>query len=255
MTIRTVIVDDEPLARRRIRRYLREHADVDVVGECGDGETAFATIRDQAPELLFLDVQMPELDGFALLRALRLHRPPAVVFTTAFDEHAVRAFEVNALDYLVKPIARDRFNESLTRARAALAAGPNKTFNARAASALAAVTSQEKPLARLVVRRNGRSIFVNTQDVRWIEADRNHVRLHIGAEHFTHAESISRLEERLDAARFVRVHRSAIVNVEWIAEMQPWFRGDAVLILRDGTRVTLSRTHRAKLAALVGQTL
>jgi two-component system LytT family response regulator len=251
MTIRALIADDEPLARRRIRRFLRDQPDVDVVGECGDGESTIAAIRDAQPDLLFLDVRMPDLDGFGVLRALRHRRPPAVVFTTAFDEHAVRAFEVQALDYLVKPIARDRLHASVARARAVL----GDDARPRAWDAVVATLATQRPLSTLVVKRDGRSLFVRVDDVRWIEADRNHVWIHTASDRFAYAETISRLETRLDARRFVRVHRSTIVNVGYVAELQPWFRGDAILILRDGTKLGLSRSHRPKLAALLGQPL
>jgi two-component system LytT family response regulator len=255
MTMRALIVDDEPLARRRIRRLLREHVDVEVVGECGDGASAVAAVAADTPDLLFLDVQMPDFDGFRLLRALR-PRPRAIVFTTAFDEYAVRAFEINALDYLVKPITRDRFDESVARARLALAEAPRvRDRDARFEAVMTNLESGARPLTRLVVRRDGRSLLVDVADVRWIEADRNAVVVHTGRDQFSYAESISRLEAKLDPNRFVRVHRSAIVSVECVVEVQPWFRGDAVLILRDGARVTLSRSHRAAFSALLGQTI
>jgi two-component system LytT family response regulator len=253
MTITALIVDDEPLARRRIRRFLRNHPDIAVGGECGDGEEALAALRETPADLLFLDVQMPDLDGFALLKAARSRRPPVVIFTTAFDDYAVRAFEVNALDYLVKPFSRARFDESVARARASLAGGGDTRLDARLETAMDQLA--RRPLTRLVVKRDGRSLFVDVDDVTWIEADRNQVVLHTDRAVFPYGESISHLESRLDPSRFARIHRSTIVNVERIVEMQPWFRGDAVLILRDGTRLTMSRTHRPRLAALLGQAI
>jgi two-component system, LytTR family, response regulator len=191
---------------------------------------------------------MPDLDGFAVLRALGGRRPAALIFTTAYDEYAVRAFEVSAVDYLTKPIGRPRFDAAVSRARAALASDSGRA-GARVRDALDRLAARP---ARFVVKRDGRSIFIDADDVTWIEAERNDVRLHTQRGRFTHHEPISRVETRLDPSRFVRVHRSSIVNVEHIAELQPWFRGDAILILKDGARVTLSRTYRPRLAALLG---
>jgi two-component system LytT family response regulator len=248
--MRALIVDDEPLARRRIRRLLRPHADVEIAGECGTASEAIEMAHELSPDLLFLDVQMPDFDGFAVIDALGERRRAAVVFTTAFDDYAVRAFEVNAVDYLTKPISRARFDDAIGRARTALEdRGASKRIRA-AFEQLA-----NRPVSRLVVKRDGRSLFIDPDDVSWIEADRNDVRLHTSTGVFRYAEPISRLESKLDPARFVRVHRSSIVNVARIAELQPWFRGDAVLIMKDGARITLSRTYRPKLAALFGQAL
>lgn len=249
--MRALIVDDEPLARRRIRRLLRPHADVEIVGDCGTATDAIEMARALEPDLLFLDVQMPDFDGFAVLRALGTARPAAIVFTTAFDEYAVRAFDVHAADYLTKPIARARFDAAVARARESLGRGAGRAMTDGIRATLDQLA--RRPLSRLVVKRDGRAIFVDVDDVSWIEAERNDVRLHTTRGTFKHAEPISQLETRLDPSRFVRVHRSAIVNVERIAEIQPWFRGDAVIILKDGARVTLSRSHRPKLTALIGR--
>lgn len=251
--MRAMIVDDEPLARRRIRRLLRPHADIEIAGDFGTAAEAVEMARELEPDLLFLDVQMPDFDGFAVLDALGTRRPAAIVFTTAFDDYAVRAFDVNAVDYLTKPIARARFDEALIRARTALDRSLGRDGMGRVHAALEQLA--QRPISRLVVKRDGRAILIDPLDVSWIEADRNDVRLHTSTGVFHYAESISRLESKLDPARFVRVHRSSIVNVERIAELQPWFHGDAVLIMKDGARITLSRTHRSRLASLLGQAL
>jgi two-component system LytT family response regulator len=247
--VRALIVDDEGLARRRIRRLLRPHRDVEIAGDCGSGSEAIEMAHDLVPDLLFLDVQMPDLDGFAVLRALGSRRPAAVVFTTAYDEYAVRAFEVSAVDYLTKPIARSRFDAAVERARAALSGADRPATQARLRDALVRLAARP---ARLVVKRDGRAIFVDPDEISWVEAERNDVRLHTTRGSFRYHEPISRVETRLDPARFVRVHRSSIVNVDRIAELQPWFRGDGILIMKDGARVTLSRTYRPKLAAILG---
>jgi two-component system LytT family response regulator len=252
MTLRVLIVDDEPLARRRIRRLLRAHPDATVIGECGNADEAMEIARRELPDVLMVDVQMPGLDGFGLLRALGTQRPRAVVFTTAFDEYAVRAFEVNALDYLVKPFNRARFDDALSRARAALQLPNAVALMSRAGHALNELGAS-RAASRLVVKRDGRTLVVDVADVQWIEAERNGVRVHTGKGVFALGEAISQLERRLDSAHFVRVHRSTIVNVACIAEVQPWFHGDAVLVLQSGARVRLSRTHRPRLAALLGQ--
>jgi two-component system, LytTR family, response regulator len=257
--IRALVVDDEPLARRKIRRLLRGVPDVVVAGECGDGAAAAAMLRDVAPDLVFLDVQMPGLDGFAVLDALPAGRAPAVVFTTAYDEYAARAFEVRALDYLVKPFSRARFDEALRRAREALARAGGGAGGAvpdpRLAALLEELRAERARPERLVVKEDGRVRLVAVDDVDRVEAAGNYVRVHAGGASHLVRESMAALEPRLDPRRFVRVHRSTIVNVARIREIQPWFRGDLVLILRDGARVTLSRTYRERLRAVLGPTL
>jgi two-component system LytT family response regulator len=248
---RVFVVDDEPLARRRIKRLLRVHADMDVVGECDNGQDAIAGVTGSKPDLLFLDVQMPELDGFGLLDALSGSRPAAVIFTTAFEEHAVHAFEVHALDYLVKPFTRARFDAALDRARGTLLAN----ISVRGAREALRDIGVARELSRLVVRKDGRAIVIDVDDITWIEAERNNVRAHTSKGTFAVNEPISVLETKLDRATFVRVHRSAIVNVRRISEVQPWFHGDAVLVMHDGSKVRLSRTHRARVSELLGNTL
>jgi two-component system, LytTR family, response regulator len=255
--IRALIVDDEPLARRKIRRLLRGAPDVVVAGECGDGAAAAAMVRELAPDLVFLDVQMPGLDGFAVLDALPPTRAPALVFTTAYDEYAARAFEVRALDYLVKPFSRARFDEALRRAREALArpGGTGTAPDRRLAALLEELHAERARPERLLVKEDGRTRLVPVDDIDRIEAAGNYVRVHAGGASHLLRESMAALEPKLDPRRFVRVHRSAIVNVARIREIQPWFRGDLVLILRDGARVTLSRTYRERLREVLGQAL
>ncbi len=247
--IRALIVDDERMARKRLRTLLSREADVEVVGECATGRSAVDTIRARAPHLVFLDVQMPEMDGFGVVRALGADAAPLIVFVTAYDQYAIQAFEVSALDYLTKPFDRDRFQSTLARARRRIElAGAVGVDEVR--SRLATLLSRLDAPAyadRLMVKGGGRVIFLQTDEVDWIEASGNYVKLHAGREtHLLH-EGIGSLAERLDPARFIRIHRATVVNVGRIREMQPWFHGDAVIVLRDGTKLSVSRTYRKRL--------
>jgi two-component system, LytTR family, response regulator len=246
MTIRTLIVDDEPLARTRLRSLLEREPDVTVVGECGDGRRAVALVDELEPDLLFLDVQMPVLDGFGVLEALDPDRMPAVIFVTAYDRYAIRAFDVHALDYLLKPFDRDRFQRALARARSQIAA------NEKAQVLPHYGPSQRRPLQRLVIKSLERVFFLRLEEIDWIEAAGNYVKLHVGAETYLRRETMTALEDRLNTDQFVRVHRSTIVNLDRIQELQAWFHGDYKVILHDGTQLTLSRGYREKLQEQLG---
>jgi two-component system LytT family response regulator len=241
--IRVLIADDEPLARERIRELLGQRDDVAVVGEARDGEEAVRMISDAAPDLLLLDVQMPALDGFEVLASLEPEQTPAVVFITAFDEYAVRAFEVRALDYLVKPFHRARFHEAVDRAIA-------KPRDLDAIRELLAEVRRPW-LTRFVVRSADEIYFVKAADVLWIESAGNYVKLHAdGKEHIVRT-SLRELEQRLDPALFVRVHRSAVVNLDFIKKLEPYFHGEFVITLKDGSRLTSSRSYSARLRQLL----
>jgi two-component system LytT family response regulator len=251
VAIRTLIVDDEPLARQRLRALLEADPDVELVGECGDGREAVAVLQKIRPDLVFLDVQMPALDGFGVLAAVG-GRLPVVVFVTAHDRYALRAFEVHALDYLLKPFDKDRFHTALARAKAQVRREQDGAVSQRLLDLLKDVREPRNALGRLVVKSGGRVYFVRVEDIDWVEAAGNYVRLHVGKEDHLLRESMAGLEARLDAARFLRIHRSTIVNVERIRELQPAFHGDYAVILRDGTELTLSRGYRDRLQALLG---
>jgi two-component system LytT family response regulator len=253
--IRTLIVDDEPLARQRVRALLEGEPDVEVVGECGDGRRAAAAIAELKPDLVFLDVQMPHLDGFGVLDAVRADHLPAVVFVTAYDRYALRAFEVHALDYLLKPFDRERFHKALGRARAQLRREPGADVSRRLLALLEDVQGARKGLERLVIKSGGRVCFVRTDEIDWVEAAGNYLRLHVGGEVHLLRETMNRLEARLDPARFLRIHRSTMVNIERIQELQPTFHGEHVVLLRDGTELTLSRGYRDRLQELLGGSL
>jgi len=262
--IRVLVVDDEPLARSGMRRLLERDREVTVVGECADGRTAIEQVHRLEPDLILLDIQMPEADGFEVIREVGPDRMPRVIFTTAFNQFAVRAFEVNALDYLVKPFDDDRFTAALQRAKNALATAEVGDLGRRLASLLATSGSLPGPAVspptesyppRLVVRDQGRSLFVRVDELDWVEAADYYVKLHVGRQVHLLRETMSAMEGRLDPARFVRVHRSAIVNLDRVKEIQPYFHDEHVVILQCGTRVRLSRSRRLRLETLLGQRL
>jgi two-component system LytT family response regulator len=244
MTIRCLIADDEPLARERLRTLLREEPDMEIVAECPDGPKTVAAVHKHAPDLLFLDVQMPALDGFGVLEALPAEKIPVLIFVTAYDQYALQAFEAQALDYLLKPFDRERFRKALRRARDQVRRRHESGINPRVIELLESLQARKKYADRLVVRAAGRVWFLRVEEIDWIEAAGNYVKLHAGKEAHLLRETMNAMEARLDPATFRRIHRSTIVHLERIKEMHPWFKGDYVVILRDGTRLTLSRNYR-----------
>jgi len=251
--IRTLVVDDEPLARERVLALLQQETDIEVLAECGDGAQAVSAIQEQTPDLVFLDVQMPGCDGFEVIRHIGADRMPIVVFVTAYDEYALRAFEVHALDYLLKPFAKERFQQTLQHAREAIERRRAGDLGRRLLALVNDVKPEPTRVERLVVKSGGRVFFLRTDEIDWIEAAGNYVRLHLGAESHLFRETMNRMEARLDARQFARIHRSRIVNTDRIKELQPWFNGDYVVVLRDGTRLTLSRGYRDKLQQRLGR--
>lgn len=251
MAIRALIVDDESFARKGLRTLLRDDEDITIVGEAPNGRRAVTAIRELRPSLVFLDVQMPELDGFGVIDEVGVDAMPATIFVTAYDQYALAAFEVHAVGYLLKPFDRDRFARTLQHAKRRLAQPAEQGLGPEALKMLDALRSQRRYTDRLLVNTDGRIIIVKTADLRWIEAADNYVRLHVGtgSGYLLH-ESMRALEERLDPAHFVRVHRSAIVNVDWIKEIQPWYAGALVVILQGGERLTVSRSFRDRVLAL-----
>ena len=247
--MQVLIVDDEPVARRRIRSLLEAYPEITLVRECEDGAEAVTAITDHAPDLVYLDVQMPELDGFEVIRAVGAEHMPAVVFVTAYDRYAVRAFEVDALDYLLKPFDAARFDAAYQRARRHLALAG--TGRAEQLQALLDRLGPVPALDRFVVRDGARSIVVRTADIDWIEAADNYVRLHIGPRYYLLRGKISSLEARLDSRMFFRIHRSALVNVERVVELRS-DRGGASVMLRSGRRLSVGETRRAALRARLG---
>ena len=257
--IRTLIVDDEPAARAAIRSLLADDPEVNLVGECADGRSALRAIQDDAPDLLFLDVQMPEMDGFSLLRELDPSELPVVVFVTAYDQYALRAFEVHALDYLLKPFDDVRFREAVLRAKDQVRQGKLGALSQQLLALLDGVSrppaaiSDGQYLKRLAIRSGGRVTILAVRDIDWIEAEGDYVKIHSGRAWHLLRETMKHLEEQFDPARFVRIHRCTIVNVERIKELQSYFRGEYVVILHDSTSLKLSRGYKEHLEAVLGR--
>lgn len=253
--IRALIVDDEPLACRRIARMLADDSEIEVVGVCHHGKQAVELFRQLTPDLLFLDVQMPGMDGFSVLQSLPQKNMPSVIFVTAYDQYAIRAFEVHALDYLLKPFDRRRFEASVRRAKTQIGQQKGTTVNEKILTLLQNLDKKPRYLDRLVVKANGRIFFVKTDEIDWIEAEGKYLSLHVGKDSYLIREGISNLGSQLDPGRFMRIHRSTIVNVERIKELHPWFHGEYRVILHNGTQLMLSRTHRRKVNELAGKPL
>ena len=267
--LRALIVDDEPAAREGIRHLLSADPEVEVVGECADGRTAARAILDDPPDLLFLDVQMPGQDGFTLLREVGPGRVPAIVFVTAYDQYALRAFEVHAVDYLLKPFDDERFRDALARAKHQVRQGQLEGLRERLISLLetsgppAAGARPSGPtnappdgwLKRLAIKSGGRVTILSVKDVDWIAAEGDYVKVHVGKAWHVLRETMKHIGGQLDPARFVRIHRSTIVNVERIRELQPYFRGEYVVVLHDGTTLKLSRGYRDHLEQVLGRPL
>jgi two-component system, LytTR family, response regulator len=249
MTMRALIVDDEPLSRERIRMLLRAHPEVHIVDECGDGSSAVTLIHQLKPDVVFLDVQMPELDGFDVLEQINSAVMPAVIFVTAYDSYAIRAFDVNAVDYLLKPVDPARLTVALERARSGV--GREGTTE----QLLSAVEAFKRPRyrTRVVVRDQKGAFFLPVEKIEWLEAADNYVRLHANGTSYLVRDTLKAMEATLDPERFVRVHRSAIVNLDRIDRVEPWSRGEYAILLRDGKRLTSSRAYGGAFRALLDQ--
>ena len=254
MRIRALIVDDERLARERLRGLLETEPGVEVIGECSDGREAVEVITREKPDLVFLDVQMPELDGFGVVKALPKEGTPAIIFVTAHDKFAVRAFEVHALDYLLKPFDKERFKASLGRAIAQIQRREPGELSEKLSALLLELKPESGKVDRIAVKADGRVLFFKADEIDWIEAADNYVNLHVGQESHLHRETMNSIEKKLPGRKFLRISRSTIVNVERIKELQPLFHGDYVVILRGGAKLTLSRNYRDKLNQLLGKT-
>jgi two-component system, LytTR family, response regulator len=240
LTIRALIVDDEPLARRSIRRFLNRGSGIEIIGQCSDGESAVDAIRSEKPDLVFLDVQMPEMTGFDVIRQIGPEAMPVTIFVTAYDRYAVRAFEMNAIDYLLKPFGEQRFAQALKRAKERLA-GKSNLDDLRV---LLAGPAQAQIDDRLTVSANGRILLINVKDIDWISASGNYAQIYTGNRHYEIRQSLTTLEARLNPHEFVRIHRSTIVNVRRIREIQPWFHGHHLVVLQNGQELRMSRYQR-----------
>jgi len=250
MKIRALIVDDEPLARQRIRLLARDEPDLEIIGECASGHDALAAIERDPPALLFLDVQMPEMDGFELLQKLPREKLPAIIFTTAYDQHAVRAFETHALDYLLKPFKPERFQAAVARAREHLANREASTAARGLLDLLAARPNQPAApatahfLTRLTIKTDDKVVVLKTADIDSIESAGNYVAVNVGKESHILRETLGALETQLDPEIFLRVSRSAIVNLDRVKELQPMFKGEHVIVLHNGKRLPMTRGLR-----------
>ncbi len=261
MTMRAIVVDDEELARRGIRALLKRAGDVEIVSECGSGDEAIKAISATEPELVYLDVQMQGKTGFDVIAALPESKCPHVIFVTAFDRFAVRAFEIHALDYLLKPVNEARFNASLARARAAIAGARDDSMIRRfwqMAAELRASSGKDllpAMMDRIPVKAHGRVMIVNVAEIDWVEADGDYVSVHVGAKSWLLRETIAAAEARLALSGFVRIHRSTLVNIYRVRELLPLSKGEFTVVLLDGTELKLSRNYRFALERLLGKNL
>ncbi|HKR14372.1 MAG TPA: LytTR family DNA-binding domain-containing protein [Pyrinomonadaceae bacterium] len=252
--IRTLIIDDVSLARQRLKRCLAGDAEIEIVGECDNGEKAVADIRSLAPDLIFLDVQMPALDGFGVLDALRNERAPEVIFVTAYNEYAIQAFEVNALDYLLKPVDCERLGKAVERAKSRLVQSTRDDhLDNRLRAVLEDIKSGSKFIKRLTIKLTGRTILLPVDEIDWIETYGNYLKVHAGRDSHLIRMTMQSLETKLDPEKFIRVHRSVMVNVEKIKEIYPRSNGDQDLVLQNGKQLMLSRNYRDKFFALLGE--
>ena len=254
--IRTLIIDDEPLARRNLRVLLDQDPQIEILDECRNGHEAIKAINTHTPDLIFLDIQMPELDGFDVLAQVGPEHIHAIIFVTAFDQYALKAFEVHALDYLLKPFDDERFARALERAKSQIAAREIDKLSQRLLALLEDRKSEHKVtsdqpnyLTRLMIKTSNRMMLLKVDEIDFIEADGNYAKLHTGRKTHLLREKMNDLEGRLDPARFVRIHRSVIVNLERIKEMHPHFNGDYIVVLDDGRQLRLSRSRREQLEA------
>ncbi len=246
--IRVVIADDEVLARQKLHQLLRIEQDMDIVGECATASETIELVRAAQPDLLFLDIRMPDMDGFDVLSALTTDQSdelPQIIFTTAYDQYAVRAFEYNAVDYLLKPFTQDRLRASIQRVRARIADADQNT-NGRAAD-----TGAGAYKTRIVFKSRGRILFLPVEDIRWIGAEENYVRISTGSESHLLRETMARLETTLDPEVFLRVHRSSIVNLHYVKEVKSDVDGESVVVLTGGERIAMSRGYRTRIQKLL----
>ena len=253
--IRVMVVDDEPLARGMVREMLESDPEAEIVGECSNGREAISAIKSLSPDLIFLDVQMPEFGGFDVLASFTNEHLPRVVFVTAYDQYAVRAFEVHALDYLLKPFDRERFMTAWQRAKLQVSKDQFDQRDQHIMALLEELKAGPRYIERLVVKTAGRVFFLDINTIDCIESEGNYVRVHNGPKSHLLRETISGLESQLDPKEFLRIHRSAIVRIDKIKELQPWFHGEYHVILEGGKQLTLSRNYRSNLQDAVGNSL
>ena len=250
MNITALIIDDEPLARDKIRRLLRTETDIKIIGEAMSGAEAVELIERLKPDLVFLDIQMPEMNGFEVLQTIENNKMPAVIFVTAYDKYAIKAFEIHALDYLLKPFDSERLQSALNRVRQYLEARNHGIFDEKLLSLLSDLKAEKDYPRRFVLKTAGRVFFIKTSDIDWIEAAGNYVKLHTGKDAHLLRETMNKTEAKLNPEKFLRIHRSSLVNIEKIKELNPLFNGDYIVIMQDKTELTLSRNYHDRLRQL-----
>jgi two-component system LytT family response regulator len=257
--VRVIIADDERLARKKLRLLLESEPDVEIVAECENGRQTVSAIHACIPDLLLLDIQMPDLDGFQVLGEIAPAQMPVVVFTSAYDQYAIRAFDAHALDYLLKPFDQERLHQAIERARSELRKSGDREITHRILDLLSRVRSEAlyvtEPDSRLVIRTKGRVIFLNLDEIDWVEAAANYVRLNVGNESYLFRETIGRTSERLNPNHFIRIHRSTIVNLRKIKELIPVNSGEYIVVLKTGKELSCSRGYRAALQRVIDKNL
>lgn len=246
-TLKVVIVDDEMLARERLKRMLAADPTVEILQECTDGRAAIEAIRARKPDLVFLDVQMPEIDGFGVIEALEESELPGVIFCTAHDSFALKAFEVRAIDYLLKPFDPERLADAVSRARRALSLADTSARQGQMKQMIAEMRPAPPPPERISVKSGGKIVLIKPEEIDWVEADDNYVTLHVGKASHMIRETMNAMEARLQNLKFLRISRSTIVNVQRVKEIHPLFHGDYTLVLNDGTKLSASRNYRDRL--------
>ncbi len=246
MAYSILLVDDESHARERLLKYLKDDKELEVVGECDNGSDAVDFILKNNVDLVFLDIQMPEMDGFGVIESLGLKNLPIIIFVTAYDRFAVNAFKVNALDYVLKPVSKKRLEESIDRAKDRLASRKSGEINHNIVQLLEGLKQEKQHLDRIVVKTNDKMFLIRTDDIDWIEADDNYVKLHTSEKTHLLRQTMKNMEDTLDPNMFLRIHRSVIVNMDRIKEIQQWFNNEYTVILKDGTELTMSRGYRDK---------
>lgn len=242
--IRTLVVDDEPLACKRLEKLLQEDKEIELVKLCANGEEAIKEIENEQPDLVFLDIQMPEINGFEVLQNIDPDKTPLIIFVTAYDEYALKAFDVHALDYLMKPFKKERFTESLNRAKTALKQGSRAAINTKIENLLEYLEPTGEGLSRILVKSSGRYFFLKTKDIDWIESAGNYVRIHSGGNNYLIRETMINMEKKLDSDTFFRIHRSTIINVEKVKELEQWFHGDYQVVMYNEEKLTMSRNYK-----------
>jgi two-component system LytT family response regulator len=253
MTIRTLVIDDEPLVRTSILKVLRQDKEIEVLGECGDGPSAVVAIQTACPDLIFLDVQMPGLTGLEILDNIEESKIPVTIFVTAHKDYAIDAFETDAVDYILKPFGQDRLRRSIARAKVRLANSPDGNYASQLLQALTAVQREHQYQDRIAIPVNGRILLIETKEIDWIEAERNCVHIHVGSRSYELRTTLSSVESKLHPRQFVRIHRSTIVNMNKVKEIQPWFHGHHKVLMTNGVELRMSRYQSESVELLLGR--